>query len=332
MCMVVSDPRWGSIGKTTEIAMHRFFVQTFRFDLDREMVDPESTADECADRMKNFFVTMEMFLIHGDVTCEHYQTGLHGPNMEIVHVANSVERFDGLRQFRKIHARGCRFEQHIERFSEKRPCAFDDHDHDDHADQRIQNSPAGEENADAASGDAEGNPRVSEHVPKGSADVQIVLRAPLKQQGDAEIGNEADKCDADDPGAGDGNGIEDPLDSHERQNGRRDQENKAVQKGGDDPCAVITVGAGLGSRTRGQHVGPQGQQQSALVDQIVTSIAHQSEAVGQIAADKFQDNDDGVEYQAPNQAGSQLLVAGGHGWHTGSLALPLARIKRPSPR
>jgi hypothetical protein len=42
-----------------------------------------------------------------------------------------------------------------------------------------------------------------------------------------------------------------------------------------------------------------------LINQIVTGIAHQSEAIGQITADEFGENDDAIQHKSKLEPGGE---------------------------
>lgn len=70
---------------------------------------------------------------------------------------------------------------------------------DEEADQRVEDIPSRQPDRPAAQDDAERHPGIAQHVPKGAADIQVVLCAALQQQCDAEIGRKARGGDAHDP-------------------------------------------------------------------------------------------------------------------------------------
>lgn len=134
-----------------------------------------------------------------DMAGEHDEARLDRPNMEVMDVLDTGDRLHGRRDVRGTDTWRSRFQQDIHRFFKDRPGSSENDPDDQQADERVQNSPACEENCPAADDDSERHPGVSQHVPERTTNIQIVLRSMLEQQGDAEIGHETDGGHSHDP-------------------------------------------------------------------------------------------------------------------------------------
>jgi len=58
---------------------------------------------------------------------------------------------------------------------------------------------------------------------------------------------------------------------------------------------VVAEGSGLGRRACRQEMSIKGEEQRALVDEIVTRVAHEADTVKQPTSDKFGRDDHGID-------------------------------------
>src|SRR5262245_24699872 len=132
-------------------------------------------------------------------------------------------------------------------------------------------------------------------MPKCTANIEVLLSIMLKQQRDTEVGRETQPCDRHDPAPFDRNGQEEPFDSDERNTDRRQNKNERTQKGGHHTGTMIPKRSGLAGRLRREKVRVQRKKETALVDEIMARVAHQSDAVQQEPSDELSGDDDAVQ-------------------------------------
>jgi hypothetical protein len=60
-------------------------------------------------------------------------------------------------------------------------------------------------------------------------------------------------------------------------------------------------------------MGIEGKKERALVDEVMTCIAHESDAIEDPSADKLSDNDRRVQYQGEVQTAAEMFIGGKSG-------------------
>lgn len=133
-----------------------------------------------------------------------------------MHVLDAGDRFHGGSHVRRADAWRGRFQQHLHRFLENRPGSPEDRADDQQAHERIENGPSRQENRAAADDHAERDPRISQHVPERTANIEVVFRSLLEQQGNGEVGDETDRRDHHNPSTVDGNRLQESLEADDR--------------------------------------------------------------------------------------------------------------------
>ena len=132
-------------------------------------------------------------------------------------------------------------------------------------------------------------------MPKGAPDIEVILRAVLQQQRDAEIGRKAESGDGHDPTAIDRDRIHEAFHADYRDAQGGEQQHERAEQCGDDAGSMIAERPRFRGRARRQDMGVEGGKQSALIDEIVAGVADQSDAIEHQAADEFGGDDDCVQ-------------------------------------
>ncbi len=148
-------------------------------------------------------------------------------------------------------------------------------------------------------------------MPEGAADIQVIFRAVLQQQGDGKIRYEADQGNQHDPSSRNGNGGHETFEAHECDAAGGEQEDEGIEEGRDDPGSVIAEGTAVGGGSGSQHMGIEREKEGALIDEIVPRVADQADAVGEKAAGKLRDDDDGIDRQGDSELGAKFVVGVG---------------------
>ncbi len=294
-------------GEFGQIAMDVFGVAAVGFHLDREVLDAEIVGDALPNGAQQRVGEDGVVSIHQYMGGEHDEAGLHGPDMEIMHVLYAGQRLDRRGDLRRADCGRGGFQQHIERFFEQRPGPVENRADHEETDERIEHRPARQHDRAAAQHDTERDPGIAQHVPKGAADIQIVFRAVLQQQGDAEIGHKAHGGNAHDPPAVHWHRMQQSLESHECNADRRQQQDKRVEKRGNDAGAVIAERAGFAGRLPGENVRIERQKERTLIDEIVSRVTHEADTVEQEAAEEFSGDDQGIQPEREVETGTQML-------------------------
>ena len=83
----------------------------------------------------------------------------------------------------------------------------------------------------------------------------------------------------------------------------------------------------LAGRPPGEDVRVESQKERALIDEVVSRIAHQADAVEQPSADKLSGDNDGIQSERQMQTRAQVFI-GSQAGHTYSVARARRCIKR----
>ena len=145
-------------------------------------------------------------------------------------------------------------------------------------------------------------------MPEGAADIEVVFRSMLEQECNREIGDEADQRDEHHPSAGNRDRGHEAFEADECDADGGQQQDERVQKCGHDAGAVIAKGPAVRRRSGRQNVRIQRQKERPLIDEIVSRVADQADAVRQKAADKLSDDDDRVAGERNPQPGAEFMV------------------------
>ena len=145
-------------------------------------------------------------------------------------------------------------------------------------------------------------------MPEGAPDIEVIFRAMLKQESDREVGGKTDQRDQHHPSAGDLNRRHEPLDTHERDADGGEDQDEGIEKGCHDAGSMIAESSRVGGRLGCQDVGIECQEKGALVDEVVSSVPDQADAVRQEAADELRDDDDRIEGEGDPQSGTKFMI------------------------
>lgn len=211
-------------------------------DLDGRVGDAEAVFDQ-GDGALQHILAGDPFLDE-DVAAEGVEAGGDRPDMQVVHVADAVEREQrGLYLF-MVDAGGRAFHQHMDRLGDDKPGAPQDEDGDDDRDDRIRDVPAEGHHEDARRDGADGAERVAQHVQVGAPHVDVVLHVALARErpGAGQVGQEADGRDRHHRPAGHLGRRSHPADGFVDDEARDDKQGDAVEQRGENLEAVEAVG------------------------------------------------------------------------------------------
>ena len=192
-----------------QVAVYVVGLTAFGFQLNGHVFDAEVRGDSVLDQLQQ--LSGSAMVVDHHMAGQHDQARFHCPDVKVVYVLDAGNRLHGRCDVRDADTWRSRFQQDIHRFFKDRPSSSENDPDDQQADERVQNSPACEENRPAADDDSERHPGVSQHVPECTSDIQIVLRSMLEQQGDAEIGHKTDGGHGHNPCAVDRNRVQKSL-------------------------------------------------------------------------------------------------------------------------
>lgn len=82
-------------GELSQVAMDVVGITAMRFQLDRHVFDAEVGGDPVVDRAEQRVGEVGVISIHQHMGGEHDEPGLHGPDMEIVHILYARQGLDG---------------------------------------------------------------------------------------------------------------------------------------------------------------------------------------------------------------------------------------------
>lgn len=91
-------------GEVAEVAVSVHPVAALRFHLDREVLDAELGSHLTADGVEQLVGEGGIVAFHHDVTGQHHEARLDGPDMQIVHVLHARDLFDRLDYVRRFDA------------------------------------------------------------------------------------------------------------------------------------------------------------------------------------------------------------------------------------
>ena len=132
-------------------------------------------------------------------------------------------------------------------------------------------------------------------MPKGAADIEIVLGSALQEERDTQIGCETQGGDRHDPAAVHRDGLQQSLESNERDAEGREQQDERIQERRNDAGSVIPKCFGFCGRPGRKEMGVEGKKERALVDEVMARIAHESHAIEDPSANELSDDDPRVQ-------------------------------------
>ena len=291
-----------------EIAVDGFGMAAFGFELDRQVLDLEFTGHPIPDRLKEVGREGLVVAVDLDMRGHHDEAWFDRPNMKVMDILHAGDGFDGGCHLGRAQAGRGGLQENLKRFFKERPGPPDNRQDHKQAHKGIEYRPSGEHDNAAAHDHPERHPGIAQHMPKGAADIQIVLRTMLQQEGNGEVRREADQGDEHDPSPRDRDGSHEAFEADERDAPGGKEQDEGIEKRRDDPCPVVAEGAAVGGGAGCQDMRIQRQEQGALIDKVMPRVSNQADAVGEKAAGKFRDDDDGIDRQRDSELGAEFMV------------------------
>jgi hypothetical protein len=97
--------------------------------------------------------------------------------------------------------------------------------------------------------------------------------------------------------------MDEPLHTHDRNAQGGQQENERAQKCRHDASSMVAKRTGFRGRSCRQDMCIEGGEQRTLINEVMTGVADQSNAVDENPADELSDNDDRIEPEGEAQSG-----------------------------
>ena len=113
--------------------------------------------------------------VHDHMRCQGYEAGTEAPDVQIVDTGHGRDVLHRLHHSRRLNLFRCPLHQHVERFPQQSPGALKDEAGDQETDDGIHGRPTGQRDDDGGHDDPHRTQRVSQHVEKSAADVEIVV-------------------------------------------------------------------------------------------------------------------------------------------------------------
>ena len=164
------------------------------FELDGGVSDLEAIAQGTFDIRQNIAALGHGHFGDGDVAGERMRLRAEAPDMEVVHVEDTIDGGHGLANFAELQVAGRAFEQDIQRLANDAGRTPEDHRGDEDREHWVDPRHASEEDGCAACDDGGGGECVSEHVEEDAADVDVAGRLP-EQRGDRAVHQNASRGD-----------------------------------------------------------------------------------------------------------------------------------------